>query len=227
MQTVGLTFQVSRAGLVTWQVPYHFRTFAEISVPPSYQGAGLSSLQGKQTEDGEFDAMATYEGASAMLGLTAAYTWEESWSNRPLDEHPRLQSLLDQYGGRIDAEAKTIIWPPTIGGSSQGGVQGSGGVWGSDTKQERPNPMFGIEDFMSPGGIWTETKVHAEIPPTIFNAIGRVKSFVPGGFPTPADRDWLTLPPTLRQAGNVWELGSRWMLSFEGGWNKALYQGII
>jgi hypothetical protein len=221
MQLVGESYAVDRTraatAVVRFFVPTGVPFFAD--VPGSHRNLTLTRQEAKQSEDGNYVVTATYEGESGEAAAAAAgsggstsaeregkiYEWSPSFEQTDIANHPRIGFLLDKYQGVVDEGTGAVSFPKNL-------TQVEGGLAGSDNP-EGVNPMFGVTEFLSLGGTWSEQSLENDIPDAIFTSIGKVVSEVPGRLPTPQGRFWLTLPPVVVQHGNKWRVTRRWMLS--------------
>lgn len=150
------------------------------------------------------------------------YAWEPSFSREPIETHDQIEAIKRYYSGVIDAEGR-IKFPETMSragaGTSGVGLSNAGGGG-------QKNPMFGVKDFLVFGAKFRRTYVRKRVPSGLLNNIGKVFKKIPGPFPTPDGRDWLYLPPPIRQVGNAFEIPEEYMLSAPGGWPKGVY-GLI
>jgi hypothetical protein len=219
MQLVGESFTVERTRAAIAVVRFFVEKGGPLfaGVPGSHRNLTLTRQESKQGEDGNYVVTATYEGesgetANAAAGSSSAadrsgkiYEWSPSFEQTNIANHPRIKFLLERYEGVVDEATGAVSWPETLG-ATEGGLSASGET--SDT-----NPMFGVTDFLSLGGTWSEQSLANDIPDGIFSSIGQTTDGVPGGLPTPPNRFWLSLPPVIVQHGDRWKVTRRWMLS--------------
>jgi hypothetical protein len=216
MQLVGESYSVDKTGaataVVSWFVARGESTIVG-GLPGSFRGLPRTKIESKQQEDGSYIATGTYEGQaeeSAAGGASYAdregkvYEWSPTFEQTDIAKHPRIAQLLQDYEGEAD-ENGNIIWPQTLGGEGGEGL-------GEDSA-ETVNPMFGVNEFLSLGGVWSETSLQGDIPEDVFSSIGGINSSVPGGLVAPDNRFWLTMPPIIVEHGNRWKVTRRWMLS--------------
>jgi hypothetical protein len=214
-----------KIGAATATVSFFDKTRFPI-VPSSHRGLRLSRRETRQTEDGGFLTTAIYEGRSEearqeggggggggggrpdAAGDTV-YEWSPTFEQTDIAKHPRISDLLKKYSGEQDASGN-IVFPAKLSSSDKGT-----GLRSSASSQETTavNPMFGVTDFLSLGGIWSETELARSLPNDVFSSIGEVVFGVPGGMPTPKSRFWLTMPPVVVEHGDQWKVTRRWMLS--------------
>jgi hypothetical protein len=224
LQLVGETMSTEKIGAATATVSFFDKTRFPI-VPGSHRGLRLSRRETRQTEDGGFLTTAIYEGRSEEArqeggegggggggpdeGGGTVYEWSPTFENTAISRHPRIGELIKKYAGEEDA-AGNVTFRKTLSSSDKGS-----GLRTSSSSQEVTvvNPMYGVEDFLSLGGIWSETKLASNLPNDVFNTIGQITFSVPGGLPTPKSRFWLTMPPVVVEHGDQWKVTRRWMLS--------------
>jgi hypothetical protein len=183
-----------------------------------YNGFIRTQVRVDQDESGtNFIVTATYEGGEEGGGggggsqsgdddPSDVYDWSPSFEQADILTHPKIDNLLKKYEGTIDPENGTIRWAEELKPSAASGL-------GGGNNQSTKNPMLGVREFLSLGGVWSRKKLYNQIPPEIFTSVGKITESVPGGLPDPGNRFWLTMPPIVTQRGNKWEVTERWMLS--------------
>jgi hypothetical protein len=224
MQLVGESLTIERTGAATATVSYFVskdQNTIIAGLPGRHRGLILTRLQSSQQEDGNYIATGTYEGQSEDAqnlaesggGATygdrpgATYEWSPTFEQTDIAKHPKIDALLKKYEGEQDA-AGNIIWPETLSANS-----GKTGLSGSQGDAGTVNPMYGVTEFLSLGGVWSETALEQNIPPNLFSSIGEITEAPPGDINTPPNRFWLELPPMVSQHGDKWKVVRRWMLS--------------
>jgi hypothetical protein len=222
MQLVGESYAVDRTRAATAVVRFFVPTGGLLfaGVPGSHRNLTLTRQEAKQSEDGNYVVTATYEGESGETAAAAAggsggstsadregriYEWSPSFEQTDIANHPRIDFLIDKYQGVVDEGTGSVSFPKNLTQTEGGlgGAENPGGV----------SPMFGVTEFLSLGGTWSEQSLKSNIPDEVFTSIGKVAPDVPGGLPTPEGRFWLTLPPVVVQHGDKWRVTRRWMLS--------------
>ena len=151
------------------------------------------------------------------------YSFEPGFSQIPIQLHPDFQSLLASYDGQPDNEGARVIWPPTLGGS--GGQQIGLGA-GAGAGNEKPNPMFGVQDYFRMEGTYRHRYAGKTLPNDLFDDSGRaVPSKSLGGEPPELTegRNWLKVPPTYRRRGAIFEITEMFWLSGPRGWPVPVY----
>jgi hypothetical protein len=228
LQLVGETLSTEKIGAATATVSFYDKTGFP-KVPGNHRGLRLSRRETKQTEEGGYITTAIYEGRSADAkeergrdggdggggsGGTEGsdgkvYEWSPTFEQTDIAKHPRISELIRKYSGEQDASGN-VVFPPKLSSSDKGT-----GLRTSASSQEVTvvNPMYGVTDFLSLGGIWSETELRRNLPNDVFNSIGQIAFAVPGGLPTPKSRFWLTMPPVVVEHGDQWKVTRRWMLS--------------
>jgi hypothetical protein len=217
MRLVGESYTVDRTRAATAVVRFFVSSESGSifdGVPGDYRGLSLTRQESKQQDDGNYIVTATYEGENnqvAEQSSTSAeregkiYEWSPSFEQTDIANHPRIDFLLDKYQGVVDEGTGAVSFPKNL-------TQAEDGLAGSNNP-EGVNPMFGVTEFLSLGGTWSEQSLENDIPDAVFTSIGKVVSEVPGRLPTPQGRFWLTLPPVVVQHGNKWRVTRRFMLS--------------
>ena len=218
MQLVGESYTADKTGAVTatvsWLAPEGGSIFGDL--PSTYRGLVITRAESKQAEDGRYIATGTYEGQSdeGPTGGGATYEsregniyeWSPTFEQTDIAKHPRIAQLLEKYDGEVDASGN-VIWPEELD------PEDSAGLESDDRPANSTNPMYGVTEFLSLGGVWSETSLRGTIPPDVFSSIGTITTDVPGDISTPENRFWLTMPPIVIEHGNRWKVTRRWMLS--------------
>jgi hypothetical protein len=233
MQLVGESLTIDRTGAATAKVSFFVSKDEKdimANLPGSYRTLFLTHSEAVQQEDGNYIATGTYQGqdsnvqekvsaargggapsggGGATYGLRerATYEWSPTFEQTDIAKHPNIEGLMNKYQGEQDASG-SIIFPRELSSSS-----GQSGLSGGQSGPATVNPMYGVTEFLSLGGVWSETALELNIPNDLFDSIGQVATGVPGSLQTPADRFWLTLPPMISQHGDRWKVVRRWMLS--------------
>ncbi len=201
-----------RTGAATATVSFFGKNLIP-DVPGTYRGLQLDGTNTKQNEDGSYTKTATYKGLVVELQDSgggggggggnerddkAIYSWSPTFEQTDISKHPRIDFLLTKYQGTVDPSTSQISFPQ----------------FKTDSKGNKSvNPMFGVTNFLSLGGTWSEEKLESSIPDDAFSSIGEIASGVPGGLPTPLERFWLTMPPIVQEHGDKWKVTRRWLLS--------------
>jgi hypothetical protein len=225
MQLVGESMTIDRTQAATAVVQFFSKSDADnifSVVPGRFRGLTLSRQDFRQQEDGNYLVTATYEGENDETSQRSGggggspdrpgeaegkiYEWSPSFEQTDIAKHPRIEFLLDKYQGVVDEGTGSVSFPKTLSKPEEG-------LGGSDNAEGTTNPMFGVTEFLSLGGTWSEQSLEKTIPDEIFTSIGKLFLRVPGGLPTPDQRFWLQLPPVVVQHGDRWKVTQRWMLS--------------
>jgi hypothetical protein len=105
-----------------------------------------------------------------------------------------------------------VTFPATLEGSG-----GTSALAGELQTQEKPNPMAGVEKYMSLDVTWSRNYIQKSLPSDIFNQVGKVITSPPGGAPKVKGRTaWLVNPPSVTKRGKVVEIEESWTLLPEG-----------
>jgi hypothetical protein len=193
--------------------------------PDSIDGLKRTAISCEQEEHGQgYVVTATYEGATGDDGTSASYDeatskpiyeWSPSFEQVDILTHPKIDKLLEKYNGIVDRSNGTVQWPEKLYNTSD-----NKSIFGSNNySQSRniDNPMLGVREYLSLGGIWSKRSIKKQIPSNLFSDVGKIIDNPPdpssGNFPSPGNRFWLTMPPALSSRGDDWEITERWMLS--------------
>lgn len=227
MQLVGETYSEDKTGAATAVVSYHVPANGGPifgNLPSNFRGMPRTKAESKQQQDGSYVATGTYEGRSVEIGGggggggggddkdrggggSVIYEWSPTFEQTDIAKHPRIDFLLDTYDGQID-DAGNVIWPKELNSAGDGGLDQN-----RQENSDSTNPMYGVTEFLSLGGVWSQTALEGSLPDDVFSSIGTIALSVPGGLPTPENRFWLTMPPIVVEHGDYWKVTRRWMLS--------------
>lgn len=183
-----------------------------------------------------------YEGLSADYGEgveAAKWSFRPHWEKEPIEKHPKISYLIDNYGGTEDPETKRITFTRKLSRSSTktvGTDNSSKGLYQQETTtKEVDNPAYGLNEsgWLSMQGIavarFTDSSAsHLE-------GVGEIVDALPGNAPDfgiDEDRNWIKAPPIVDEipqpAGEprLFEIELQYMLSPKGGWPPAVYNFI-
>lgn len=147
-------------------------------------------------------------------GAVGDYSMDISFSEEPIEKHPNLAKIMEEYAGSYDEEDK-VVFEPELQGEGGGLAQGGG-------EDSRKNPMFGVKTYLALSGVFRHTYTSTRRPR--LDVIGNIVGRVPGGFDTPEDHNWLVMPPKMRRQGrNAYQITQEYLLSQHGGWPESVY----
>lgn len=203
----GTRIQISPEGIVSvWEQWYVSSASAIDDVPTTCNSIGgsgrldLVELSSSQAEEGvQHVVTAKYEGVAAERFVSPVYSWDAEESSDPIQTNPNFDELLERFSGKFEVELDDVTWAAKI-------------TTGKNGKAVR-NPMRGVKQWLNVGGMWTEDKAHAEIPEDVWEGVWSLVDSVPGGFPTPRNRLWLTMPPRVQQRGAAFIVSRRWKMT--------------
>lgn len=153
----------------------------------------------------------TFKDRSASLD----YGFQPGLEQVDIRKHPKIQELMERYGGIIDPSSLDIIWPLTVPASASSGMKKS-------AEEGERNPMFGRNEYLDATGTYTFR--YASFNPPSQAGIGRIhKSGLPGKPPGFADRDWLQAPSPFVRRGVVFDITEMYLLSGPGGWPEPIH----
>lgn len=207
-------------GLLGLTVPVHAETLAETLTVQAENPWLLPEVGRKitQLDDGSYQVDITFEG---LQGTQSEETFEFDFSfgEEPLESHPNYKEIKITYGGYLeDGELKfPEIRPKADGGGT--------GLRGRSVSSRDKNPFFGAKTYLVSRAMFRHTYLDENVSPLLLSEINTTVDTVPGGFPTPAGRNWLIMPPKVRKRGNVYEIVREYLLSKPGErWPLELYK---
>lgn len=201
---------------------------AERPVRPEVPGGML--YIGEQTQDikGGYRTLWTFEGVNGdgksvtfkQRTNSLDYEFQPGFEQADIRKHPKIQELMEKYGGVLDPSSLQIIWPIT-NDSGNTTTRGLGG--GASSGSEDRNPMFGRNEFLQLTGIYT-FRYASFSPPSLAMTNKILKSgALPGSPPAVGDLNWLAAPPPYKRVGMVFDITEIYWLSGPGGWPVPIY----
>lgn len=224
MEIHGANGSRDERGLISHVVPYLAATFAEVFTvgADTYGGLPETARTWRADQCGAFIVEVTYEGQDpdntpAKQSEKETFEARSSYREEPIEGHPKIEELIKKFNGTRDSATQKVNFPATMQGT------GTNALGADSTQKETPNPMAGVEKFMTLEVVWTRQYIRKTIPASIFNNIGKIITQPPGGAPKIAKRKaWLIMPPTVKKRGNVVEISEEYTLLPEGS-PKELY----
>lgn len=208
----------AKTGVISLTIPFHVDSLDEVLSVGLEPPFGLQEMERDwdDIEGAGFEVAVKYEGfESGRDEGGVEYDFDPSFSEEPIESHPLINRLVELYDGEV--KDNKVTFPSTI-------VDEGGGLGGGNG--ERKNPLAGLTTFVSLRSVFRMTYARRTLPQSIFRKIGTIERSLPGGFPTPAGRDWLVMPPKVSERGNAYEISEEWMMSPPGGWPENIYKLI-
>ena len=210
-------------GIVSWTIPYFVEEIADIftvGTEPPYAGLLETGRSWSDISGAGIKVEVTYEGYSGEDPTLEdpVYDFNPNFKEETLIAHPLWPEIKEFYKGIYDEESKQIKFDEFLSSNATGLSAGD--------RPKKKNPMFGVETFLSLGIAFQKTIVRESVPANLLSEIGTIVESLPGGFPTPAGRDWLVMPPKISQQGSVFRITEELLLSPPGGWPKKVYKLI-
>jgi hypothetical protein len=139
----------------------------------------------------------------------------------PIEAHPRIEQLKEQYGGTEDDEGN-VKFPVRL----PEGKGGSGTGFGSRKGRAGRNPMYGMKTFPKRGAEWTRTYFRKSLPSDLLDKAGRTTATLPGGVKAPPGKLWVYGPSEAVEKGASIQITERATLEDEDV-AKAIYGTIV
>jgi hypothetical protein len=229
-----ISFEQDQKGVahMTISIPMVFeKTSGGFSFPrpltyPAIPGWGFVGARGREADGGAWNWEVTFEGAGPLQGAPggkekedqAIYTFEPADAEIPLSSHPDFQKFLKNFAGKeVDGR---VIFEMVLPREADAEL----------VTQNKGNPFFGVESYLSFGATWTKSYlIRNGQPPAnlLHNVEGVCDIPTPAGFKFPnigKDRNWLKRMPSIRFRGSSIEVTERYLLSGRGGHNRVIYK---
>ena len=217
--------------MVSWDVPWYVESSADVfdvGDEPPLVGLVETGRNFSQVEGAGLIVTITYEGYAgeheSPEDEEPIYSFDSSFKEEPIEAHPDFPAIKKRYEGTFDPEDKTTKWPEFLStAASKTGLFGPNDVVKGGGEK---NPMFGNETFLSFASVFRKSYIREELPPNMLDGIGTIVTSLPRGYPTPDGRDWLQMPPRIRERGEFFQVDEEMILSPAGGWTPEVY-GLI
>lgn len=206
-------------GLASHVVPYYVATLEEAkTVGEAPLGLGEQGRKWSNHPVGGYQVDVTYQGRGREVSDDGdVYSFDSSFAEEPLTSHPDWDVISKTYGA-IEKDGKLTFPKEMPSGTTSGTSKGSG--------KGKLNPLYGLSTYLVLRAVFRRTRIVDSIPDDLLSSVGSVKSSLPGGLPTPADHNWLIMPPKASKKGNVYEIQDEWTMSKKGGWPAEVYNLI-
>ena len=128
---------------------------------------------------------------------------EGALEDLPIETHPNLATLLSHYEGFVQ-NSKAVFQEELSEKDGNG--------------EPFKNPMFGVDQWRSPGLVWTRHFISKRFPAELISQLGKVTATVPGDPPKLwGKRAWILERISAVFRGNVWKISMSWRMSGPGG----------
>lgn len=168
-------------------------------------------------------------------GEVAIWDFEPGFEKKPVEAHPLVTWLIDNYGGTEDPSTGRVTFSRTLPELPREDARALLGRSYRDASGEIRNPLYGLNEsgYLALGGVATARYKTTDIE-SVMNDVGRVFTRLPANAPVyeVGDRNWLKAPPRVAEIARE-ENGRRWyevvhqfLLSDLGGWPPGVYNLI-
>lgn len=210
----GIVGGTDETGVTSYQVPFYARNIEECAtVARGYTIGGLpeKSRTWAPGEGAVFIVTVLYQGqanpSDSPKVSEVQTSLESSWTEEPIEYHPRLAEILKKYEGHIDKDNRVVFEPFLKDEKSQ-----QGGLSKTESKSKK-NPFFGIEKYQKLSVSYSRTYAAKSMPGNLLRRVGKIVNSPPGAPPElQGQTKWLVLPPSARQRGNVFEITENYQL---------------
>lgn len=215
-------------GIISHSVPYYCESLADAAYGTLPNDTGFGENRAKRTWQPwaggtGYIVVAVFEGADPSLIDSESFYWEfdSSFAERRLESHPRIKDLITKYGGQVQDDGQ-IFWPLTYSEK----VSGSG-LSGSAASSSNKNPLFGADSYVELQAVFRAVRIRSSPSSDLLDRIGTIKKDLPVSVTTPANRDWLIMPPRVAERGNVVTETEEWLIGPPGGWPQDIYELLV
>lgn len=235
----GISGGRDETGVITVTQPWWVPTFAEcftVGEPELVVSGNVRIPQirrdfgswDRDLDPAGFQIGITYQGPDWSLDpkKVERFGFDSEYSEEPIETHPYIDILIKKYGGKLVATndgEKRLVFSETVG-ESVGAGAGAGGMASAESGSDDRNPNFGIRSYPSYESVWTHTYLIRRLPNDFLERIGTVVKNPPGKPPTPKNRDWIIMVPSVEIFPNEtgYRITDHYKLSKPGGWPPAL-----
>ncbi len=196
-------------GVVWIKIQLQVNTYEEgfFLGPETVMGMPEIDREGSKTPGGIPVVVVTYSGeangnpsqsneAGAIGRIT--YGLKPQFGEEPIETHPELKELMDNFAGRFDKQSGRVIFDTEL----PKGLKMKLGQRSNATR----NPMSGVDKWKPVLVTWTRNYAARAIPQDILSRIGKVITNPPGNPPSlPGRTKWLVECPETEDSdsGNV------------------------
>jgi hypothetical protein len=221
-------------GKTTINKKYFVTDFAQLQTAPKIDGYQATNISYTRINDTAYEQSVTYEamteGSSSdnggvvwlQSGVKGTFEMFCSFESKPIEKHPRLDKLMDDFNGYYDGQY--VIWQRTYTPNSGGGL----------SYNPVPNPMFGVRNYKEPTLTLRHTYFTKNVNPNIWDTTGRVVDKLPAGIPIPKGekdsdgkeipRKWMMQAPAVSRQGEAWQVVQEYVLLDSKGVADGMYE---
>ena len=233
----GGSFQAT--GKTTINKKYFVTDFKQLETAPRIDGYQATNITYTRINDTAYEQSVTYEAQTqASTSETGGVVWLQkgvrgtfemfcSFKNMPIGQHPRIDKLLKDFGGYLDA-GNEPEWPPQYTPITGGGLGGGAPV---------TNPMYGVKNYMEATQTLRHTYFVKEVNPGIWDNTGRIVTKLPAGIPVPKGekdkdgkeipRSWMMQAPAVSRQGEAWQVVQEYVILNAKGVADGMYEKAI
>ena len=225
---IGTRVARDKRGLITASMGFVVDSIEEtMGSLPSVLGLIEVGRNGTEREDKRFLVQVEYEGANSdgIAGEDDNSEYDSSFREEPIETHPSIKGLIAYYGGEIDPVSKRVTFSLDMPKKTSGS-KGLGGTGALQAQIDGKNPLYGLSTYLVLSAVFRRQYIKKTLPTSIFSNIGKIVKSLPGGYPTPANHDWLIRPPKVSKRGGAYEISEEWVMSPPGGWPPQVYDLI-
>lgn len=246
-----ISIQGSEAGYVRIVKSYHVDTedevFQAVASNTTYRGfraTGDFSAQNVEADtiaagfyvDITFGTIEIEGDESDEYGGTAAkWDFNPSFEKEPIEKHPQIAVLIEDYDGQEDPDTRRVTFPRTLDrlpSNDRRGLLPKNIRDGEEIK----NPAYGFSEsgYIVMGGV-ASARFTTSSTSTVLSGVGKVFKSLPSNAPdygVEDDRDWIKMPPRVSEVAEdesgvrYYEVEHSFMLSQPGGWPAGVYKFI-
>jgi len=227
-QLLGSKGNVEKTGIVSisakWTVPTEAEALAFLLAKAPHNGVPFSEGSYTQTEDGEFDIDASYEGFPPEGGPNneelAEFSFDGDMAEERIESHPKFEELKEDFVWDPEEKMFTGFLTET---TSEDGLSATSV---DDPRISQAITMKGVDKWLVVGGEYSVTYSSRVIPSSLFRGVG-TKVTRPRGIGQfnldLGERSFLKLMPRVTKRGNAVQIQERFRMSGPKGISEKIY----
>ena len=225
VEMIGESGQIDRTGKITVRKRYFVANQEDVSRVTPLDGYRATNITYNKIGGGVYEQNVEYTAqidanqapgiVETLRGLSGTFEMITGYEIVPIERHPRVDQLVNDYAGQfIDGLARWFN--PTYIPATEDRSALAGGDFGL------PNPMFGVTAYKDVTMTMRHTYHVRGVPRSIYDKAGLVVDTLPAGFPTPKGpvnkegkeikRKWMMQMPAVSRDGESYRVVQEYVL---------------